>query len=54
MVIADMFISKYNFLQSNFCFLVGDRDVGTVAPDLIIQMIMMMSTPAGQSDDHDA
>ena len=31
-------------LRNNFCFLVGDPDVGTVAPDLII-------IHAGQNDD---
>ena len=32
------------FFRNNFCFLVGDPDVGTVAPDLII-------IQAGQNDD---
>ena len=37
-----IFILKYVSLQSNFWFLVGDRDVGTVAPDLIMMMIIMI------------
>ena len=32
----------YVSLRSNFWFLVDDRDIGTVAPDLIIKMITMM------------
>ena len=41
--IANMFILIC--LRNNFCFLVGDPDVGTVAPDLII-------IHAGQNDDY--
>ena len=37
-----IFILKYVSLQSNFWFLVGDRDVGTVAPDLILMMIIVI------------
>ena len=38
-----------NLFQNNFCFLVGDPDVSTVAPDLIISQAG--HNDAGHTDD---
>ena len=53
--IANVFIFKLQiclfrfFFQNNFCFLVGDPDVSTVAPDLI--KIQARHNNAGYTDD---
>ena len=41
-LIMNMFILKYISLRNHFWFLVGDRDVSTVAPNLIVMMIILM------------